>query len=75
MARIEGAKSGNWLVKLAYYVTKKRTGKVLMPVQIMAHHPTLLGSFGFMERAFRKSKSVEQRIKDLVQLRTASLIG
>lgn len=75
MARIEGAKSGNWMVKLAYYVTKKKTGKVLMPVQIMAHHPTLLGGFGFMERAFRKSKSVEPRLKDLVQLRTASVVG
>lgn len=75
MARIEGAKSGNWMVKLAYYVTKKKTGKVLMPVQIMAHHPTILGGFGYMERTFRKSKSVDLRLKDLVQLRTASVIG
>jgi len=75
MARIEGAKSGHWMVKLAYYVTKKKTGKLLMPVQILAHHPTLLGGFGYMERTFRKSKSVEPRLKDLVQLRTASVIG
>lgn len=75
MARIEGAKSGNWLVKLAYHMTKKKTGKVLMPVQIMAHHPTLLGAFGYMERAFRKANAVDQRLKDLVQLRTASTIG
>jgi len=75
MARIEGAKPGSLIAKLAYYMTKKKTGKVLMPVQIMAHHPTILSGFGFMERTFRRSKSVDSRLKDLVQLRTASVIG
>jgi len=81
MARISGAdprKKGllsGLLVRLFYWLTKRKLGKVVMPVQITSHHPRILWGYGQMEFAFLGSRLVETSLKNLVQLRAATLIG
>src|SRR5437879_1983599 len=81
MARISGAdprKKGllsGLLVRLFYWLTKRKLGKVVMPVQITSHHPRILWGYGQMEQAFLGSRLVETSLKNLAQLRAATLIG
>lgn len=81
MARIVGAepsKAGFFsglLIRLAYWTTKKKVGKVVMPVRVAAHHPKILWGYGQMEQSLGGSKLLDTSLKDLVQLRAATLIG
>ncbi|HEX4785632.1 MAG TPA: hypothetical protein VH350_14920 [Candidatus Sulfotelmatobacter sp.] len=48
MARIHGARSNQGgpirrlFVGLVYFLTRRRLGRVIMPVQVTAHHPKTL---------------------------------
>jgi len=81
MARIRGAEpSKQGLVsglftRVVYAMTRRRVGRVVMPVQLVAHHPKLLWGYGQMEQAFASSHLVGAGLKDLAQLRVATLIG
>jgi len=46
-----------------------------MPVQLVAHHPRLLWGYGQMEQSFASSHLVGAGLKDLAQLRVATLVG
>jgi hypothetical protein len=46
-----------------------------MPVQITAHHPKILWGYGQMEQSLMSSKLVDEKLKGLVQLRVATLVG
>jgi hypothetical protein len=81
MARISGAPLNQGglfrrlLLRMVYSLTKKKLGHVVMPVQITAHHARLLWGYGQMEQSFASSKLVDAKLKDLVQLRVATLVG
>jgi AhpD family alkylhydroperoxidase len=81
MARIRGAdpsKQGlvrGLFTRIVYRMTRKKVGRVVMPVQLVAHHPKLLWGYGQMEQAFASSHLVAAGLKDLAQLRVATLIG
>jgi hypothetical protein len=81
MARISGAPLDQgglfsrlfwWIV---YSLTKRKVGRVVMPVQITAHHPKILWGYGQMEQSLMSSKLVDEKLKGLVQLRVATLVG
>ena len=44
MARIPGVepKEAGLFTRIAYFMTKRRLGRVIMPIKIKAHHPRLL---------------------------------
>jgi AhpD family alkylhydroperoxidase len=46
-----------------------------MPVQVTAHHAKILWGYGQMEQSQQGSKLVDARLKSLVQLRVATLVG
>jgi hypothetical protein len=46
-----------------------------MPVQLVAHHPKLLWGYGQMEQSLASSHLVGAALKDLAQLRVATLVG
>jgi hypothetical protein len=46
-----------------------------MPVQVTAHHAKILWGYGQMEQALLGSKLVPATLKDLAQLRVATLVG
>jgi hypothetical protein len=45
------------------------------PVRVMAHHATLLGGYAGFEVALERARRVPAKLKDLVELRVATLIG
>jgi hypothetical protein len=81
MARISGAPLNQGglfsrlFVRIVYSLTKKRLGRVVMPVQVTAHHAKILWGYGQMEQSLSSSKLVDEKLKGLVQLRVATLVG
>jgi hypothetical protein len=81
MARIEGANPSqqNFLkglfIRLVYRLTKRKVGRVVMPVQIVAHHAKILWGYGQMEQSLLSSRLVDENLKDIAQLRVATLVG
>jgi alkylhydroperoxidase family enzyme len=87
MARIEGvarSKAGP-VVKLVYRfgprMMKKLTGRDpqagngIEPMQIWAHQPKMMMGMGRFNQAVRKGSSVDERLKYLVELKGAQMIG
>jgi alkylhydroperoxidase family enzyme len=87
MARIEGvprSKAG-LMVKLVYSfgprMMKKLTGRDpqagngIEPMQIWAHQPKMMMGMGRFNQAVRKGSSVDERLKYLVELKGAQMIG
>jgi len=46
-----------------------------MPVQVTAHHARILWGYGQMEQSLMGSNLVDDKLKGLVQLRVATLVG
>ncbi len=81
MARIAGAEPGEqgfvqgMFTRIVYRLTKRKVGRVVMPVRIAAHHSKLLWGYGQMEQSLGASRLVGGSLKDLAQLRVATLVG
>jgi alkylhydroperoxidase family enzyme len=87
MARIQGVSRSKArpMVRLVYMlgprIMKKlsgrepQTGSGLEPVEIWAHQPRMMFAMGGFNQAVRKGKSVDVRIKNLVELKGAQMIG
>ena len=65
MARIRGAEAsqqgafGGLLTRIVYALTKRKLGRVVMPVQVTAHHPQILWGYGQMEQSLLSSRRVD----------------
>ena len=81
MARIRGAEPGQqglasgMLTRIVYALTKRKIGRVVTPVQLMAHHTRLLWGYGQMEQSMASSHLVDDALKVLAELRAATLVG
>jgi hypothetical protein len=81
MARISGAalKRGGFFnrvfQRIVYSLTRKRLGRVIMPVQVTAHHPKIFWGYVQMEQSLSSSKLVDHKLKGLAELRVATLVG
>ena len=81
MARICGAEPSRQgmfaglLTRIVYALTRRKLGRVVMPVQVTAHHPQLLWGYGQMEQSMLSSRRVDAALKDLASLRVSTLIG
>ena len=87
MARIQGVRreQAGPMVKLVYRfgprMMKKltgrdpQTGSGLEPIEIWAHQPKMMTGMGRFNQAVRKGNSVDERIKNLVELKGAQMIG
>jgi hypothetical protein len=81
MARIPGAPANRGgplrrvFVSLVYYLTRRRLGRVIMPIQVTAHHPNLFWGYLQMEQSQMSSKLIDPKLKGLVELRVATLVG
>jgi hypothetical protein len=81
MARVPGAprRQGGPIrrlfVGIVYSLTERRLGRVIMPVQVTAHHPKILWGYGQMEQSQASSKLIEPKLKGLAELRVATLVG
>jgi len=87
MARISGVQQGDagLKVKLVYWFMrrgmKKMTGRApahgsgIEPVEVWAHRPKMLSGMGKFQQAVRKGTAVDERLKNLVELKGAQMIG
>src|ERR1700686_3176675 len=87
MARIQGVPQDQAgpMVKVVYWFMrrgmKKLTGREpaygsgIEPVEIWAHRPKMMSGMGKFQQAVRKGKAVDERIKNLVELKGAQMIG
>jgi AhpD family alkylhydroperoxidase len=62
-------------VRYAYRASRKQTGKVVDPIAVTAHHPTILMGYGALELALERSRRVDARLKALAELRAATMTG
>ena len=77
MARIEGveARQAGLFVRFAYWLARRKLGRVVAPVKITAHHPRLLRAMAAMEMGQEAARSVEASLKMLAQIKVAMLVG
>jgi hypothetical protein len=81
MARISGAEriQGGLLrrvyVGLVYYISRRRLGRLILPLQVTAHHGNIFWGYTQMERAQMASRLVDAKLKGLAELRVATLVG
>ena len=81
MARIPGAPSKQGgpfrrlFVSLVYWLTKRRLGRVIMPIQVTAHHSKIFWGYLQMEQSQMGAKLVDHKLKGLAELRVATLVG
>lgn len=81
MARIAGApvNRGGPLCRLfagmVYWLTKRRLGRLIMPVQVTAHHPKIFWGYVQMEQSQSGANVVDAKLKGLAELRVATLVG
>jgi AhpD family alkylhydroperoxidase len=87
MARINGVQQAEaglkikLVYKLAPGMMKKltgrrpQTGSGIEPMEIWAHQPKMMFGMGKFNQAVRKGKSVDERLKNLVELKGAQMIG
>jgi alkylhydroperoxidase family enzyme len=87
MARIQGIskRQAGPMVRLVYVLgprmMNKLTGRApqtasgMEPIEIWAHQPKMMMGMGRFNQAVRKGKSVDERLKNLVELKGAQMIG
>jgi hypothetical protein len=81
MARISGASPNHGglirrlLVGIVYFVTQRRLGRVIMPIQVTAHHLRIFWGYVQMERSQMGSNLIDAKLKGLAELRVATLVG
>jgi hypothetical protein len=75
MARIEGVKEGEGglFVRLAYFMTRRRLGRVVASIRIAAHHPRLLRATAHMELGQEAARFVAPQLKDAPSESTSGL--
>ncbi|HTW43837.1 MAG TPA: carboxymuconolactone decarboxylase family protein [Solirubrobacteraceae bacterium] len=87
MARIQGVSNSDaglklkLVYKLGPRMMKKLTGRApqrgsgIEPMEIWAHQPKMMFGMGRFNQAVRKGKSVDERLRNLVELKGAQMIG
>jgi AhpD family alkylhydroperoxidase len=87
MPRIQGVPQAkaSLLVKLVYSFMrkgmKKLTGRAaargsgIEPIEVWAHQPKMMSGMGRFQGAVRKGKAVDERLKYLIELKGAQMIG
>jgi hypothetical protein len=77
MARIEGMKDerASFIQRLIFRKAAKQAGTVPEPLRIMARSSGLMWAAGLFQMAFERATRVEPKLKTLVSLKAASMIG
>jgi AhpD family alkylhydroperoxidase len=77
MAYIEPlpARTAGLFVKLVYWFARRRLGRVPVPVGILAHNRAVLSAVAGFELAFERAGALDVRLKELVTLKAAMLVG
>jgi hypothetical protein len=82
-SRIEGISDerAGLFARFVFWLTRRKlrkldgNGRVVGPVRVMAHHPTLLATYGSFESGLERCRKVPERLKSLAMIRAATLVG
>jgi len=77
MARIRGLESNEVgpVTRFIYWMTKRKLGRLVLPLKVTAHQPRLLRALGQMEMGQQAVHAVESKLKNLASIKAALLIG
>ena len=75
MPRIQPAPAEGLFRKHVFRETRKRVGRDIEPVGVMAHHSRLLVAMGGYEMAMEKADKVDERLKHLADTKVALMVG
>jgi AhpD family alkylhydroperoxidase len=77
MTRIEGVPSrrAGLFAKFAYRSTRRQFGRMMDPVSVYAHAPTLLAGYGAYEQATARQHRVPERLKVLGEVKAAAVVS
>jgi hypothetical protein len=77
MVRIDGITDdeASFIQRFIFRTAAKQTGEVPDPLRIMARSSGLMWGAGLFQTSFDRAQSIEPKIKDLVCLKAASMIG
>ncbi len=77
MNRINGVEQRRapLLARLAFWVARRRFGKVPDPLAVAAHHPQIFQAYGAYEFALGRARLVDAKLKALASLKAAALVG
>lgn len=77
MARIRAVepREAGLFTRLVYWMTRRKAGRLVLPVRITAHHTRLLRAMGEMEMGQAAARSVDANLKALASIYAAVLIG
>jgi hypothetical protein len=77
MARIEGVepRRAGWLTRLAFWMARRRVGRLPEPMAVSARHPWVFRAYGAFEYGLDRARRVEGRLKALASLKAATLVG
>jgi AhpD family alkylhydroperoxidase len=76
-ARLEGVRESEAgpFLRLSYWITRRRYGKLLDPLTVTAHHPGILRGYVAYELAIERATRVDDRLKDLAATAAALMVG
>jgi AhpD family alkylhydroperoxidase len=75
MARISPRPARGLFVRLTYWFSRRRFGRVPAPVGITAHNPWILAAAAGYELALERAHALDPRLKELAYLKVATEIG
>jgi AhpD family alkylhydroperoxidase len=87
MARMQGVPQDQAgpVIKVVYWFVRKGMKKLagreaadgsgIEPIEIWAHQPKMMSGMGRFQQAVRKAHTVDERLKNLVELKGAQVIG
>ena len=75
--RIEGVPKNRagLFTRFAYWFSERHLGKVADPLTVMAHHAWVSFGAGMFELAGQRAKLVKLRLKELAQVKAATMVG
>ena len=76
MARIAGVeRPPSLFARAVFWIVRRRLGRVPLPVRIHARHAQAFNGYVRMEVAQDKARRVPARLKALLNIRVATLVG
>jgi hypothetical protein len=75
MARIAGAERVGPFARFAFWLSRRRLGKVVEPLAVHARHPAIFQAYAGYEFGLGRAHKVPARLKTLASLKAATLIG
>ncbi len=77
MSRLHGSAPRGLAIlhRLANWTSRRRFGKVGEPVSVIARHPWVFRGYAGYELALERARRVEPSLKELAQIKAATLVG